>query len=61
MAVGFGDRPLTIQPEFPLWIDCHPDGGVHRAALPLVNSSPLSHHVDHGHSGGPWGAPRICR
>lgn len=38
MTVGVGDRPLTIQRGFPLWIDCHAYGGVHRAALPLVNS-----------------------
>jgi hypothetical protein len=61
MAVGLGDRPLTIQPGFPLSIDCYPYGGVHRAALPLVNSSPLAQHVDRSHSGDPWGAPRICR
>jgi hypothetical protein len=61
MAVGVGDRPLTIQPEFPLWIDCHPYGGVHRAAPPLINSSPLPQHVDRSHSEGPRDAPRICR
>jgi hypothetical protein len=33
MVVGAGDRPLTIQRGFPLWIDCHAYGGVHRAAL----------------------------
>jgi hypothetical protein len=33
MAVGVGGRPLTTQTGFPLWIDPHPYGGVHRAAL----------------------------
>jgi hypothetical protein len=33
MAVGAGDRPLTIQRGFSLWIDCLAYGGVHRAAL----------------------------
>jgi hypothetical protein len=46
MTVGVGDRPLTIQRGFPLWIDCHAYGGIHRAALPLVSSSPLPQHVD---------------
>jgi hypothetical protein len=36
MVVGAGDRPLTIQREFPLWIDCHAYSGVHRAALLAV-------------------------
>jgi hypothetical protein len=36
MVVGAGDRPLTIQREFPLWIDCHAYSGVHRAARLVV-------------------------
>jgi hypothetical protein len=35
MALGVGERPLTIQPGVLLWIDYQP----HRAALPLVNVS----------------------
>lgn len=61
MTVGAGDRPLTIQRRIPLWIDSHAYGGIHRAALPLVSSSPLPQHVDPRHSGRPWSAPRICR
>jgi len=42
-------------PGFPIWIDGHPHGGVHRAA-PLVGELiPAPQHLDCSHSGDPWG------
>jgi hypothetical protein len=58
---SWGRRQAVNYPGFLLWIDYQPYGGVHRAAPPLINSSPLPQHVDRSHSEGPPDAPRICR
>jgi hypothetical protein len=58
---SWGRRQAVNYPGFLLWIDYQPYGGVHRAAPPLINSSPLPQHIDRSHSEGPRDALRICR
>jgi hypothetical protein len=46
----------AIQPEFPIWTDCRPHGGVHRADRPVGQHVYPSRHGEVTHSAN----PRTC-
>ena len=48
----------SCYPGFPIWTDCRPSDGVHRAARPVGQLVNTSHHVNDSHPASPWAPVR---